>query len=342
MQSFFTVLPFRCTAPLLYSFDPLALEAATVIKDSSMGYLSLSSFVSVWFAAFMVYGTHALSCIASLFRFCSSPHPPSQHDDFIGQQLVAIRSKSDHSSFISVYCRRDFDMNHFSGCAAQSRWDLSLHRVEAWYARKLLERFDAWHQAWTEKNETGSTFKLLLLGIGGGGMIDQLLHDPTYSHVHITAVDIEPEAIAISTHFVARASDRLTYVEADAFQWVCNNHRVFHCVINDVFELLAESDAGVDQSYSPSASLELQFLTSVRRCIREDGCYLHATLGPRSCQPHSLSALSASFVCMKMWCRSQSSTVDDVTSFVFECSELSLLKAQNGQVRLIRPPLNRR
>lgn len=76
---------------------------------------------------------------------------------------------------------------------------------------------------------------ILLLGLGGGSVIETLLNDFKYKD-HITALDIDPVIIEISKkEFNISETENLKIICADAISYMKNNSEVFDLIIIDIF-----------------------------------------------------------------------------------------------------------
>ena len=76
---------------------------------------------------------------------------------------------------------------------------------------------------------------ILLLGLGGGSVIETLLNDFKYKD-HITALDIDPVIIEISQkEFNISETENLKIICDDAIHYMNNNSEVFDLIIIDIF-----------------------------------------------------------------------------------------------------------
>ena len=76
---------------------------------------------------------------------------------------------------------------------------------------------------------------ILLLGLGGGSVIETLLNDFKYKD-HITALDIDPDIIEISQkEFNISETENLKIICDDAIHYMNNNSEVFDLIIIDIF-----------------------------------------------------------------------------------------------------------
>ncbi len=80
--------------------------------------------------------------------------------------------------------------------------------------------------------------RILVLGVGGGAVIRQLLHHAAPEQV--TGVEINPVHLYVARRFFGLRDSRVRLLQADALSWVENYHgEGFDLVIDDLF---AESD----------------------------------------------------------------------------------------------------
>jgi spermidine synthase len=86
-----------------------------------------------------------------------------------------------------------------------------------------------------EKIDLKHTQSILLLGLGGGSVIQTLRKDFNYQK-HITAVDIDPEIIKIAQEeFLLKPNENLDFVCEDALKYVNHNAIKFDLIIIDLF-----------------------------------------------------------------------------------------------------------
>lgn len=241
---------------------------------------------------------------------------------FIGNRLVALAEpnagcKADPAGHVldlilSVYCREDSESRRV-GCSAQSQWNATQHRVLAWYARSMVNHFGAAYcgNDW----KCARTVSLLLLGVGGGGIIDQLLHDRRMENLRISAVDNEAEAIRCSS-LHARPSHRVSYIHADAFNWALDHNARYHCIMNDLFELVPET-AMSSEPPDVQPSFAVEFLCTVSRLLVPGGLYLHAIIGCAPYEQRCTKRLASYFTSVEA--RRRLDNGSGVNSFLFIC-----------------------
>ena len=77
--------------------------------------------------------------------------------------------------------------------------------------------------------------KILVLGLGGGSVIDTLFSDFKYKN-HITALDIDPVIIDIAKEeFNLSGKKNLKIICADAFDFINQNKKLYDLIIVDLF-----------------------------------------------------------------------------------------------------------
>jgi predicted membrane-bound spermidine synthase len=76
---------------------------------------------------------------------------------------------------------------------------------------------------------------ILILGLGGGSVIDTLLNDFKYKN-HITALDIDPVIIDIAkAEFNLSEKKNLKIICADAIDFITHNEKLYDLIIVDLF-----------------------------------------------------------------------------------------------------------
>ena len=86
-----------------------------------------------------------------------------------------------------------------------------------------------------EKIDLKHTQSILLLGLGGGSVIQTLREDFNYQK-HITAVDIDPEIIKIAQEeFLLKPNENLDFVCEDALKYITQDTEQFDLIIIDLF-----------------------------------------------------------------------------------------------------------
>ncbi len=105
---------------------------------------------------------------------------------------------------------------------------------------------------------------ILLLGLGGGCVIETLREDFNYKKA-ITAVDIDPKIIEIAAlEFNIQNNEQLKIVCADAFQFMKENTQPFDLIIVDLFV-----DVNVPEQF-----LEIPFWEYVMKALSSHGTIL--------------------------------------------------------------------
>ncbi|WP_027125575.1 spermidine synthase [Gelidibacter mesophilus] len=86
-----------------------------------------------------------------------------------------------------------------------------------------------------EKIDLKKVNSILLLGLGGGSVIETLRHDFSYAN-HITAVDIDPTVIEIAKNeFNLKEDEHLKIICEDALLFMQLNNQQFDLIIIDLF-----------------------------------------------------------------------------------------------------------
>ncbi|MCX7548512.1 fused MFS/spermidine synthase [Xanthomarina sp. F1114] len=86
-----------------------------------------------------------------------------------------------------------------------------------------------------EKIELSNVNSVLLLGLGGGSVIQTLRKDFNYKK-HITAIEIDPTIINIAEdEFQLQNNQQLEIICADALQYIEENKSTFNLIIIDLF-----------------------------------------------------------------------------------------------------------
>ena len=112
-----------------------------------------------------------------------------------------------------------------------------------------------------EKIDLKKVNSILLLGLGGGSVIETLRHDFGYSKP-IVAVDIDPVVINIAKNeFHLKEDDNLQIICADALKFMASNPQHFDLIIIDLF-----IDIDVPKSF-----LELPFWQNVIKASATNG-----------------------------------------------------------------------
>ncbi len=115
-----------------------------------------------------------------------------------------------------------------------------------------------------EKLDLKNVNSILILGLGGGSVIETLKTDFNYQN-QITAVDIDPQIIAIAKNeFQIETSKNLNIICDDALHYIENTPDTFDLIIIDLF-----IDLTVPESF-----LEMPFWEDVLTCKTASGSIL--------------------------------------------------------------------
>ncbi len=79
---------------------------------------------------------------------------------------------------------------------------------------------------------------MLLLGLGGGTIVRQLLH--LLPNLAVTAVDLNPKALQVASTNLGSLAGLVKMIEADAYQWLADCRQQFDAVVDDVYAAGAE------------------------------------------------------------------------------------------------------
>ncbi|WP_339634324.1 fused MFS/spermidine synthase [Bizionia echini] len=114
-----------------------------------------------------------------------------------------------------------------------------------------------------EKLDLKNVHSILILGLGGGSVIETLKSDFNYQN-QITAIDIDPQIIAIAKHeFQIDISKNLKIICDDAWHYIENTSDTFDLIIIDLFIDITVPEQFLDVSFwetilkrkSPSGSI---------------------------------------------------------------------------------------
>lgn len=82
---------------------------------------------------------------------------------------------------------------------------------------------------------SNQTHKILLLGLGGGSVI-QTIREDFKCHAYIEAVEIDPVIIEMAVHdFEINRFENLKIIQADAYEHLINSRDLFDLIIVDLF-----------------------------------------------------------------------------------------------------------
>lgn len=105
--------------------------------------------------------------------------------------------------------------------------------------------------------------RVLVLGLGGGAVVQQL--QSLLPEAHITAIEIDPIHIQVARDWFGITDDMANIVEADAVSWLTNYKGAgFDYIIDDLFGHLSSD---VKRSHQ----LDFTWLKSLGACLNSDG-----------------------------------------------------------------------
>jgi len=105
--------------------------------------------------------------------------------------------------------------------------------------------------------------RVLVLGLGGGAVVQQL--QSLLPEAHITAIEIDPIHIQVARDWFGITDDMANIIEADAVSWLTSyKGAAFDYIIDDLFGHLSSD---VKRSHQ----LDLTWLNSLGACLNSDG-----------------------------------------------------------------------
>ena len=107
--------------------------------------------------------------------------------------------------------------------------------------------------------------RLLLLGLGGGTVVRQLLH--LLPSLEVTAIEIDPAAIERARTLLGALADHVDIIEADAYDWVLHGKETFDCLVDDVYA------SGADDVFRPRL-IDAEMILGLRRLVNTNGIFV--------------------------------------------------------------------
>lgn len=104
--------------------------------------------------------------------------------------------------------------------------------------------------------------KVLVTGLGLGCVVRGLLANPRVEHV--TCIENSKDVLKLVAPHMP--GDRLTIVEADAFEWTCKNKERFDCAWHDLWVNPDESEAHLDIWHA-------QLFLNCQRTVKQQGAW---------------------------------------------------------------------
>ncbi len=122
---------------------------------------------------------------------------------------------------------------------------------------------------------------LLLLGLGGGTIVGQLLH--LLPELQITAIDLDPYALSTAQTNLGALADRIRIVQGDAYAWVRNCPTRFDVIVDDIYA------SGPQDVFRP-VPLDGHLTALLASKLTADGILVaNLVLGPGHRKMHSLA-----------------------------------------------------
>ena len=163
--------------------------------------------------------------------------------------------------------------------------------VHAWFHRQRFLTGLAWDMiaAAALLGERHPPRSVLMLGLAGGTAFRVLRH--LLPDCRLTAIDIDPEIVALARRHMALDETGIEVHIADAYRWLADNRRTFDVVIDDIYL------AGKTDVFRPG-TMDLQMLGHLRRAIAPGGLLavnLVTGSGHRTMQSHVRRTLIGAF-----------------------------------------------
>jgi len=134
------------------------------------------------------------------------------------------------------------------------------------YSYGSLERI--LHTGLREIEFDNSIQKILLLGLGGGSVIQTIRHE-FKSDALIVAVDIDPQIIEIALHdFTINRFENVRIIQADASTFIENSNDTFDLIIMDIF--IGDN--------IPEYFTKIQFINQLTKRLNSKGKIIYNTI----------------------------------------------------------------
>ena len=136
--------------------------------------------------------------------------------------------------------------------------------VHAWFHQRRLLTGLAWDMiaAGALLGENHPPRSVLMLGLAGGTSLRVLRH--LLPDAHFTAIDIDPEIVALARKHMALDDLGIDVRIADAYRWLAANRRTFDVVIDDIYL------AGKTDVFRPQA-MDENLLEHLARAVSPGG-----------------------------------------------------------------------
>jgi len=164
------------------------------------------------------------------------------------------RHETVHTAYQSLEVWKSRDATEFRVAGA----------VHAWFHRRRFLTGLAWDMiaAAALLGERQPPRSVLMLGLAGGTALRVLRH--LLPDCRFTAIDIDPEIVALARRHMALDELDLDVRIADAYRWLAANRRTFDVVIDDIYL------AGKDDVFRPQA-MDRRLLGHLRRAVAPGG-----------------------------------------------------------------------
>ncbi len=138
--------------------------------------------------------------------------------------------------------------------------------IHAWWGRDQFLTGLAWDAiaAGVLSHPGDAPRSLLMLGLGGGTSLRTLQH--LCPQLNVTAVEIDPEMIALARRYMDLDALGIEVVAGDAYAWLRTNRQAFDVVFDDVYGVTSSDVA------RPLASPET-LLPDLCRSLKPDGLF---------------------------------------------------------------------
>lgn len=134
---------------------------------------------------------------------------------------------------------------------------------------------------------------ILMIGLGGGSLVKFCYH--YLPHTKITAVEINPDVVALRDHFAIPPDDaRLHIITADAVEYLATAKQTFDVIILDGFDI-----EGMAEEINSA-----NFYRTCQTALTPDGVLVANMWGKRKILAPVISELREVFHYRVQWCRS--------------------------------------
>ncbi len=219
-------------------------------------------------ATAIVAGRHIFS------RVATSPHGPVIHETVSEFSRIRVRERDG--------IRRMLFVDEQGREQVQSAIDLDApESLQLAYSRSMFLSF-----LFKEDQK-----RVLLVGLGGGGMVRFLQH--ARPDLSTEVVEIDPAVVEIADRFFGtREGPRTTIHTADAFEFLAEPHGPYDVIYMDAF-LRPPADSGLE--VLPARLKTVEFLEEIRRQLAPDGIVVFNLIETEESTAEDLAALQSAF-----------------------------------------------